>query len=317
MVLKLKPKTLLNNAILASIISLLASSCVLISSTASNSSSSSKNCQQDPAFVSIPEGKFIAGSDMAERDYAYQISAESIATNKNEIKQTEQNLRQTGWFDRENPRTTIKTDAFCIGRNLVTNQEYLTFVKATGYKTPGISEAEYQKQGFLVHPYSEVEAFLWKNNQYPAGKAKHPVVLVSYEDALAYAKWKEEQTGKTYRLPTAIEWEKAARGNDGRYFPWGNQWRNDATNSGESKLKDTTEIATYPLSRSVYGVEDMAGNVFEFTSTLKTTTKGQVSVMKGCSWDDFSGFCRAAYQHTRAIESRHILFGFRLIQTNN
>lgn len=60
----------------------------------------------------------------------------------------------------------------------------------------------------------------------------------------------------------------------------------------------------------------MAGNVFEYTSTLKQQGVDTVSVMKGCSWDDLPGFCRAAYQHTRPIKSRHILFGFRLVKVN-
>ncbi|MGI8936560.1 MAG: SUMF1/EgtB/PvdO family nonheme iron enzyme, partial [Phormidesmis sp.] len=59
-----------------------------------------------------------------------------------------------------------------------------------------------------------------------------------------------------------------------------------------------------------YGIEDMAGNVFEYTSTL--TDESEV-ILKGCGWDDYPGFCRAAYQHDRPIDSRHILFGFRLV----
>jgi formylglycine-generating enzyme required for sulfatase activity len=291
-------------------ISLITGSCGLIPSVASNI----HNCQADSSFVFIREGKFIAGSDREERDYGYQISAQTIAKNENEIQQAEQKLRQSKWFDREHSRQNIKTNSFCISRNLVTNEEYLAFVRATGYRVPGISADDYQQQGFLVHPYSEVRAFLWQDGTYPQEKAQHPVVLVSYEDALAYAQWKGQQTGNSYRLPTAIEWEKAARGNDARYFPWGNQWRDDATNWAGSKLNYTSAIANYPLSRSPYGVEDMAGNVFEFTSTLQTTQQGEVSVMKGCSWDDLPGFCRAAYQHTRSISSRHILFGFRLVK---
>ncbi len=58
----------------------------------------------------------------------------------------------------------------------------------------------------------------------------------------------------------------------------------------------------------------MAGNVFEFTSTLTSRNTDTVSIMKGCSWDDLPGFCRSAYRHTRPIQSRHILFGFRLVK---
>ena len=269
-------------------------------------------CEKDPDFAFIPPGEFILGSDREERDFAYQISAQAIASTPEAINQAEQKLRQRAWFDRENPRQTSFLPGFCLSRNLVTNQEYQEFIQATNHRSPGISEQEYQEQGFLFHPYSTVKAFLWNQRTYPNNTAQHPVVLVSYEDAIAYANWKSQQTGQDYRLPTAIEWEKAARGVDGRYFPWGNDWLEGATNTGDSGLNYTSEIGSFPLSKSVYGLEDMAGNVFEYTSTLRQ--QGAISVMKGCSWDDLPGFCRAAYEHTRPIESRHILFGFRLVK---
>jgi toxoflavin biosynthesis protein ToxD len=272
-----------------------------------------KNCESDRSFVFVPAGKFIMGSDKAERDYAYRISAEANHTNPEEIERSQSQLRSQHWFDREPQRQTKSLPDFCISRHLVTNAEYQTFIKATNYRIPGISETEYQQQGFLVHPYSEVKSYLWKNGTHPQNEAQHPVVLVSYEDAIAYAKWKGEKDDRTYKLPTAEEWEKAARGTDGRYFPWGNQWYAEATNWAGSGRNRTSEVSAYPLSRSIYGVEDMAGNVFEFTSTLQQQGLPKVSVMKGCSWDDSPGFCRAAYQHTRPLQSRHILFGFRLV----
>jgi len=276
------------------------------------SSTLQKDCEADGDFVFIPEGKFIRGSDRQERDFAYNISAKAIADSPEGIKQAEQKLRQTGWFDRESDRQSISIYSYCIGRNLVTNQEYQEFVRATNHRTPGITAQEYQQQGFLVHPYSKVEEFLWSNGTYPPSTAKHPVVLIDYDDALAYAEWKGAQIGARYRLPTELEWEKAARGESGSYFPWGDDWQAAATNFGGSKINYTTEIASYPLSKSAYGVEDMAGNVFEYTSTL--IQQDDRTVMKGCSWDDLSGFCRAAYRHTRPVNSRHILFGFRLVR---
>ncbi len=267
-----------------------------------------QECETDPSFVFIPGGEFIVGSDRTERDFAYKISAQSIATS--DVAQAEKKLRDNNWFDRETARQTTSLNSFCIGRNLITNREYQEFVQATNYDPPGISEAEYQKQGFLVHSYPKVKEFLWNDGTYPANKGEHPVVLISYKDALAYADWKEKQTGFSYRLPTAQEWEKAARGEDGKYFPWGNDWRKEGTNAAVSGLNYTSAISLFPLSRSEYGVEDMAGNVFEYTSTLKWQ-KTRV-VMKGCSWDDLPGFCRGAYTHTRPIDSKHILFGFRL-----
>ena len=275
----------------------------------SSAAITSEECTSDKSFVYVTAGNFISGSDRQERDYGYRISAESIADTDAEIKQAERKLRKTGWFDGESDRQTSFLPGFCVSRNLVTNQEYQEFIQATNYQIPGISEADYQKQGFLVHPYSKVKEFLWTNNTYPPNTAQNPVVLISYQDALAYVDWREK-TG-TYRLPTATEWEKAARGKDGRYFPWGNDWQDRATNAAPSGLNYTSEIGKFSLSKSVYGVEDMAGNVFEYTSTLKS---GNRVTMKGCGWDDLPGFCRAAYEHTRPINSRHILFGFRLIK---
>jgi formylglycine-generating enzyme required for sulfatase activity len=263
---------------------------------------SADRCEADGKFAFIPAGEFISGSDRQERDYGYRISAEAVVTehtNQNDpakIAAAEARLKDDRWFERESDRQTHSLDSFCLAKNLVTNVEYQEFVLATGHRSPGITEAEYQTQGFLVHPYAEVKKFLWQGDDFPDGEANHPVVLVAYNDAIAYAQWRSQQDGHSYRLPTALEWEKAARGTDGRYFPWGNQWRDDATNWGE-KLGHTSAVGAFPLSRSIYGIEDMAGNVFEYTSTLQETAgKPTRAVMKGCSWDDLPGFCRSAYQ---------------------
>jgi toxoflavin biosynthesis protein ToxD len=272
-----------------------------------------KTCESDRDFVFVPAGNFISGSDQFERDYAYQISAEAHGKTPEEIARSESELRRQNWFDHEPPRQTQVLPDFCIHRHLVTNAEYQVFVRETNHRLPGISETEYQQQGFLVHPYSEVKSYLWENGTYPKNEGQHPVVLVSYEDAIAYAQWRGIKDDRTYRLPTVEEWEKAARGTDGRYFPWGNQWYAEAINWAGSGRNRTSEISAYPLSRSIYGVENMAGNVFEFTSTLQQQGLQKIGIMKGCSWDDSPGFCRASYRHTRSIQSRHILFGFRLI----
>ncbi len=267
------------------------------------------DCEAQAGFAFVAGGDFIAGSDRTERDYAYQISAAGAADSPEEAPEIEAKYRAQGWFDREQARQTVTLPAFCLSQNLVTNANYQQFMQATGHREPGISAAEYQAQGFLVHDYSEVVPYLWQGGQYPSGQSEHPVVLISYEDALAYIEWRSHQDGLSYRLPTALEWEKAARGTDGRYFPWGSEWRDDGTNWSKNGPMGTSAVAAYPLSRSAYGIEDMAGNVFEYTSTL--TDEPQV-ILKGCGWDDYPGFCRAAYQHDRPIDSRHILFGFRL-----
>ncbi|MGB3671383.1 MAG: SUMF1/EgtB/PvdO family nonheme iron enzyme [Phormidesmis sp.] len=271
-------------------------------------------CEAQAGFAFIESGEFVRGSDRTERDYAYRISAEGAAESAAEVASIEANYRKSGWFDREPERQRAELPAFCFSENLVTNADYQVFVSATGHAAPGISAADYQAQGFLVHDYSVVEPYLWQAGQYPAGQAQHPAVLISYEDAIAYIDWRSQQDGVTYRLPTTAEWEKAARGTDGRYFPWGSEWRNDGTNWAKNGPYGTSAIATFPASRSLYGIEDMAGNVFEYTSTLVEKSNGQQEVLlKGCGWDDYPGFCRAAYEHDRPVDSKHILFGFRLV----
>ncbi len=272
------------------------------------------DCEQQTGFVFVEGGEFLWGSDRTQKDYAYRISAEGAADSSEDAVRIEASYRKTGWFDAEPDQETADLPAFCLAQNLITNEDYQAFVQATGHEHPGISAADYQAQGFLVHDYSEVEPYLWRSGQYPAEQGQHPVVLISSEDALDYARWRSQQDGVSYRLPTALEWEKAARGTDGRYFPWGNEWRNDATNWAKNGPYGTSAIATYPLSRSPYGIEDMAGNVFEYTSTLVRKTNDNTEVLlKGCGWDDYPGFCRAAYQHDRPTDSKHILFGFRLV----
>lgn len=274
----------------------------------------SQRCEKNGDFVWIEPGNYILGSDRKERDYAYRISAEAVATKAEQVDKAETNLRNKGWFNGEADRQVLALSEVCMGRNLITNAEYQAFVQATGHRSPYISAGDYQKQGFLVHSYSSVKPYLWQEQTFPAGQGQHPVVLVSYKDAQAFAQWRGQQDGNTYRLPTAMEWEQAARGGDSRLFPWGHDWRADATNWANFGGLQTSAIATFPLSRSPDGVEDMAGNVFEYTSTLTQQFIQKAVVLKGCSWDDLPGFCRAAYQHTRPVDSRHILFGFRLVK---
>ena len=271
-------------------------------------------CEADGAFVWVEGGSYIAGSDQTERDFAYRLSAQVAAKSPGEIPALELTLRAHHWFDAEPARETLTLPGFCIARTPVTNTEYHAFLRQSRHRGPGISAADYERQGFLVHPYSEVTGFLWAGDGPRPGAHDHPVVLVSYDDALHFAVWKGVRDSRTYRLPTAAEWEKAARGTDGRYFPWGNDWRAGATNWSGSGLNHSAPVSAFPGGRSPYGADGLGGNVFEFTSTLEAAPDGVRTIMKGCSWDDLPGFCRPAYRHTRPAASRHILFGFRLVR---
>jgi formylglycine-generating enzyme required for sulfatase activity len=138
------------------------------------------------------------------------------------------------------------------------------------------------------------------------------VVLVSHADAEAYAAWLSERTGARWRLPTEHEWEKAARGTDGRWFPWGNDWKPRHLNSADRGPFDTMPVGSFPHGTSPFGMLDPAGQVFEWTASAAGAAR---FVVKGGSWDDKGcGVCRPAARHARPADLKHILIGFRLVR---
>jgi len=260
-----------------------------------------KFCPHDLEQLYIPSGAFTMGSTKKEREYAYGLDKEVT--------------RRYGWYEKETRRTP-RTDSFCMDRRPVTNGQYKIFVDETGHKLPYITAAAYQLQGFLVHPYNKVKEFLWRGDSFPTGRKNHPVVLVSYHDAVTYCEWKGNKLWAKYRLPTEEEWEKAARGTDGRIFPWGIKWIAENLNSG-AHAGSTTSVNEFPLGKSPYGLYDMVGNTFEWTSTQwggsSDDNETPKRVLKGCSWDDLPGTCRVAMRHGRPASSKHILIGFRCV----
>lgn len=148
------------------------------------------------------------------------------------------------------PQHQVYVEAFRIGKHEVSNEEYKQFTDATGHKVPYV-ETDW------ADPYN------WNpvTRAYPAGKARYPVVLVSWDDAKAYCHW----AGK--RLPTEAEWEKAARGTDGRRYPWGDGWDHTKANTFEGGRGETSPVGMYPEGASPYGALDIAGNVWEWTES--------------------------------------------------
>jgi len=144
--------------------------------------------------------------------------------------------------DNEQPRHRVCVSEFYIGKYPVTNAQHAAFLKVTKHEVP-------------EH---------WKNGKIPSGKENHPVVYVSWHDADVFCQWLSRETGKTFRLPTEAEWEKAARGTDGRIYPWGNEWDETKLNSAEAGPGDTTPVGQYsPAGDSPYGAADMSGNAWE------------------------------------------------------
>lgn len=135
----------------------------------------------------------------------------------------------------EKPQRVIYLPDFYIDKFEVTNIEYKRFLDDTGYRPP-------EK---------------WKDGLYPEGADFYPIAEISWWEAMAYARW----AGK--RLPTEAEWEKAARGDDARRFPWGDEFHEDNANV----LKNYEVVASYFEGESPYGAVNMAGNVAEWTAT--------------------------------------------------
>lgn len=255
-----------------------------------------------PATVTVPAGPFITGSDTAERETAYRLDEKAYGHSR---------TRTGRWYDYEAKRASLDLPAFEITANLVSNADYARFVQATGHRVPDVDRATWKSYG-LVHPYERTRRHAWTGGKPPAGREDHPVVLVSLGDAEAYAAWLSSETGHRWRLPSAKQWEKAARGTDGRYFPWGDSYEPSRLNSHDAGPFDTVPVGSFPDGASPFGLLDAAGQVFEWTSTA---TSAERRLVKGGSWDDKGcGVCRPAARHGRPVSLKHILIGFRLVR---
>lgn len=200
----------------------------------------------------------------------------------------------------ELPAHKVYAKSFYIDKYETTNSEYKNFIDTTGHKVPS-------------H---------WQNATYPKGKDKHPIYNVTWEDAKTYCDWK----GK--RLPTEAEWEKAARGSDGRIFPWGNQFDPTQANTMEGgDGRSTMPVGSYEAGKSPYGAHDMAGNVWEWTSdyyepysdNLKSSNEhyGQkFKVIRGGSGHFNSYAARTTNRNIMFPSYRYFLVGFRCAATS-
>ena len=246
-------------------------------------------------MVLVPAGEFWMGSTREEVDRAVEDCKKSGLV--------EQDCKR--WHERELPRHRVHVDGFYVDRYEVTNALFERFVKATGHKTT----AEREGDGFVWQQKDgkwqlvKVDGASWRTPTGPgsSSQAPHPVVQVSWSDAEAYCRW----AGK--RLPTEAEWEKAARGTDGRRYPWGNEW-DPAKANGNMTVKATSPVGAYTAGMSPFGVHDMAGNVWEWVADWfaqdyyqqspernpSGPTTGASRVLRGGSWDNFPINLRAA-----------------------
>jgi len=150
-------------------------------------------------------------------------------------------------------------DSFLLDRYPVTNEEFLQFIRASGYIPSDTSN-------YLRH---------WEQGLPVTGQERYPVVWISLEDARAFARW----AGK--RLPTESEWQLAAQGTDGREWPWGNEFHATKCNNGFGR---PTPVDAFPKGESPYGVADLVGNVWQMTNDVYSNGAYYFNIIRGGSW---------------------------------
>ena len=158
----------------------------------------------------------------------------------------------------------------------------------------------------------------------------HPIVGISWNDAKAYCDWLSREKNLTFKLPTEAQWEKAARGADGRKYPWGNNEPDGTLANFDMKNGKISPVDSYPDGASPYGLLDMAGNVWEWCNDWygddyyknspkdnPTGTKsGALRVIRGGSWGSDARYLRCAVRYLDRPSVRYNYLGFRLCQDN-
>jgi formylglycine-generating enzyme required for sulfatase activity len=194
-------------------------------------------------------------------------------------------------YREESPQHQVRLAAFAIAATPVTNALYALYAAASGAR---------------------------------ADRGEHPLVNVSWHEALAFCAWLGAAAGAPARLPSEAEWEYAARAADGRAFPWGNTFGPGRANTSEAGLAASSPVGAYPAGASPSGALDMAGNVWEWTSSLdrgypyrpedgrEDLAAGGRRILRGGCYANPHGFARCACRFRLQPQLRNEFIGFRL-----
>ncbi|MDY0095930.1 MAG: SUMF1/EgtB/PvdO family nonheme iron enzyme, partial [Candidatus Vecturithrix sp.] len=235
--------------------------------------------------------------------------------------------------EREQPRHPVYVSTFHISRYPVTNAQYRAFIEDDGYAAKW--QQCWSEEGWAWKEKKEITEPDWVGGEFDLDN--HPVVRVSWYEVSAFCQWLTIQLRErgelsdhdVVRLPTEAEWEKAARGKDGRIYPWGNDIDPEYANYDETGLGVTSTVGGFPRGVSPYGCEDMAGNVWEwcldwygsdyYANSPKENPRGPDSgsyrVDRGGDWGNIAEDCRAAVRNGVAPGVRADNLGFRLVRT--
>jgi formylglycine-generating enzyme required for sulfatase activity len=201
----------------------------------------------------------------------------------------------------ENPEHSLYLDAFEISKTPITNEQYAEFVLATGYKTPSN----------------------WRDGEPEKAFLNHPVTYVDWKDAQAFATW----CGA--KLPTEAQWEKSSRGASGKIFPWGDEISSLEIANFGNKMGTTSPVGAFTGDKSEYGVMDLAGNVWEWCSSLyqnypyqssdgrEDLTKWGARVVRGGNYLSDVGKIRNSHRHPLHVTAKDMYIGFRLVKEVN
>lgn len=263
-------------------------------------------CPGDEEMVFVEGGLFLMGSSHDDIDlFATYCPPEQDDPNCG-----------PGYFEDELPKRSVRLPSFCIDQNEVTNSQFSQFVEATGYETTA------EQRGYSVvwddkarSWKTDIPGADWRHPSGPgssiSGKESHPVVQMSWYDANAYCEWAVK------RLPTNEEWEKAARGTDGRNWPWGNSWESDYLNYYGLKPPGTKPVGSFTAGMSPYGAMDMLGNALEWTATIvqgDPSNPLQVE-RRGGSWGSVAVYLHVPWRNYAAPDDTGPTVGFRCAKT--
>jgi formylglycine-generating enzyme required for sulfatase activity len=253
-----------------------------------------------PCFVRIPAGQFVMGSNDGDED--------------------------------ERPAHGVLVDAFEVSAHAVTCEQYAEFVRATGHPVPAVRDLPLVVRPEHEAMFRELAApYVWRGGEPPRDRAAHPVTLVGHADALAYCTWLSERLGRTVRLPSEAEWERAARGDlDGRQYPWGDDIDPSRANflpdPALKRHRGTRPVGSY--EPNAWGLFDMSGNVWEWVGDWYSADAyrdghrrnptgppgGALRVLRGGSWVTHDvAQLRCAHRHKVPADTYAYSIGFRVV----